>query len=225
MAEIDWFGWHECYDEPTTGLHERLGVVQRFIRCALDTRPLGELRAVSACAGQGRDLLPALAEHPRGAEVAARLIELEPRNAAIARRFAEEANLDRVEVVTGDASMTDAYLGAVPADLVLMCGVFGNISDEDVETTVRLLPELCAPDGIVIWTRGRRRPDLTPGIRRWLDEAGFEELAFESPGLDAFAVGMHRLTREPVALQPGRLLFTFRATDEPISDGHGWPRT
>ncbi len=33
-----------------------------------------------------------------------------------------------VEVIAADASMTDAYVGAVPADLVLLCGVIGNIS-------------------------------------------------------------------------------------------------
>jgi hypothetical protein len=210
VASTDWLDWHGRYDDVDTGLPERLTIVQRFIRCFLDRILADEVQVVSACAGQGRDLLPVLADHPRRDRVRARLIELDPRNAASARALARNAGLDRVEVVTADASETDAYLGAVPADLVLMCGVFGNISDEDVERTVRLLPGFCAPEALVVWTRGRRRPDLTPAIRLWFGEAGFEEHAFESPGLDSYSVGVHRLIGEPVPLRSDRRLFTFR---------------
>ena len=210
VASTDWLDWHGRYDDLDTGLPERLTLVQGFIGDFLDRTLADDVQVVSACAGQGRDLLPVLADHPRRDRVRARLIELDPRNAASARDCARNAGLDRVEVVTSNAADTNAYLGAVPADLVLMCGVFGNISDEDVETTVRLLPGLCAPRAVVLWTRGRRLPDLTPAIRRWFGEAGFEELAFESPGLDAYSVGMNRLTREPPPLQPDRRLFTFR---------------
>lgn len=210
MASTDWLDWHGRYDDPHTGLPERLTVVQGFIRDVLDRRPGRDIRIVSACAGQGRDLLPVLADQPGRERVRARLIELDPRNAESARAFARNADLDRVEVVTADASETNAYLGAVPADLVLMCGVFGNVSDEDVERTVRLLPGFCAREALVIWTRGRRLPDLTPAIRRWFGEAGFEERAFESPGPDSYSVGMHQLIGEPAPLQSDRRLFTFR---------------
>ena len=56
MAETDWLDWHGRYDDPHTGLSERLTVVQGFIREALDRQPAGEVAIVSACAGQGRDL-------------------------------------------------------------------------------------------------------------------------------------------------------------------------
>jgi hypothetical protein len=210
MASTDWLDWHGRYDDPHTGLPERLTVVQGFIREVLDRRPCSDMRIVSACAGQGRDLLPILADHPGRERVRARLIELDPRNAGFARAFARDADLDRVEVVTADASETNAYLGAVPADLVLMCGVFGNVSDEDVERAVRLLPGFCAREAFVVWTRGRRLPDLTPAIRRWFGEAGFEERAFESPGLESYSVGMHQLIGEPAPLQSDCRLFTFR---------------
>ena len=32
---------------------------------------------------------------------------------------------------------TDAYTGAVPADLVLLVGIFGNITPADIQRTVR----------------------------------------------------------------------------------------
>ena len=210
VPSTDWLDWHRRYDDLDTGLPERLTVVQGFIRDFLDRILADDVQVVSACAGQGRDLLPVLADHPGRERVRARLIELDPRNAGSARAFARNAELDRVEVVTADAAETNAYLGAVPADLVLMCGVFGNISDEDVERTVRLLPGFCAREAFVVWTRGRRLPDLTPAIRRWFGEARFEERAFESPGLDSYSVGMHQLVGEPAPLQSDRRLFTFR---------------
>ena len=85
---------------------------------ALDAAPPGPLHAISLCAGQGRDLIGVLARHPRRDDVTARLVELDPRNAAAARDAAEVADLPRVEVVTGDAALTDQYAGMVPAYLV-----------------------------------------------------------------------------------------------------------
>ncbi|HEY3108690.1 MAG TPA: class I SAM-dependent methyltransferase family protein [Chloroflexota bacterium] len=218
MSEPDWSLWHRAYERPGGALGRRLAIVQRLIRGVLAERPDGDVRIVSMCAGQGRDLLPVLAEHPRGRRAAGRLVELDPANAAAARRLAREAGLDRIEVVAGDAALTDAYAGAAPADLVLACGIFGNVPDDDVRRTVAALPQLCARGATVIWTRHRLPPDLTPAVRGWLAAAGFVELAFEStdadpPGPWAFpvqAVGAHRWPRAPVPLEPGRRLFTFR---------------
>ncbi|MGZ4601255.1 MAG: hypothetical protein ACXVYY_15270 [Oryzihumus sp.] len=41
----------------------------------------------------------------------------------------------RVRVLEGDAALVDLWAESVPADLVLLCGVLGNISDADVERT------------------------------------------------------------------------------------------
>lgn len=132
--------------------------------------------------------------------IAARLVELTPALADRARAFAAEHSLTDVEVVCTDAARSAAYAGAVPADVVLACGIFGNISDGDVHRTIGAMPALCLDGGHVVWTRHRRDPDLTPAVRRWFAEAGFEERAFESPGARDFAVGLHRRA-EP--------LFTF----------------
>jgi hypothetical protein len=126
-----------------------------------------------------------------------------------ARARAAGSGLSRVEVVCGDAGTTDAYVGAVPADLLLVCGIFGNVCDADVEGTVRALPQLCAPGATVVWTRHRRPPDLTPSIREWLRETAFEELAFESPGPGGWSVGAHRFAGQTRPLRPGERLFAF----------------
>jgi hypothetical protein len=126
VTQPDWAGWQRLYAVPGGALAQRLAIIQRLVRGFLAERGGDELRIVSMCAGQGRDLLPTLAEHPRGRMIAARLVELDPTNTTEAGRVARETGLERVEVVTGDASLTDAYVRAVPADLVLACGNFGN---------------------------------------------------------------------------------------------------
>jgi len=202
MAEgVDWERWHDGYDEDSP-LARRLVVVQERIRELLDRAPAGPIRVVSICAGQGRDLLPVLAAHPRREDVCARLVELDPRNVA------SMPPTPNVEVVRGDAALLSVYEGAVPAEIVIACGVFGNIADEDVRRTVEHLPMLCAPGGSVIWTRGPREPDLRPAIRGWFADHGFEEEFFLVEP-DAFGVGVHRFTGEPQPLDPAVKLFTF----------------
>jgi hypothetical protein len=99
-----------------------------------------------------------------------------------------------------DAGDLASYRQAVPADLVIMAGVLGNIGDADVYTTVHALPQLCAAGATVIWTRTRRAPDRTPAIRTWLTDAGFSELAFAAPDDVLFSVGVHRFTGTPQPL-------------------------
>jgi hypothetical protein len=208
---MDWRAWHEDYENPDSALGRRLMIVQAQIRAVLDRAAAGPVRVISVCAGQGHDLIGVLAEHPRRAEVTARLVELDDQNVRSARAAASAAGLDGVEVVVSDASVTDAYEGAVPADLVLLCGVFGNISETDVANTIRRLPSLCAPAANVIWTRHRQTPDLTPYIRESFQKAGFGEVAFEER--PAFGVGTNRLLAAPQPFQTGARLFQFIGYD------------
>ena len=172
------------------------------IRGALDGAGAGPLRVVSLCAGQGRDVTGVLAEHPRRDEVTARLVELDPRNAAVARELAARHGLDRVEVVVGDAALTDHYAALAPADLVIACGIFGNVVDADVERTIEFSTQLCAERGTVVWTRSRREPDLVPRICDWFAERGFEQVWVSDPQVP-MAVGAHRFTGTPSPLQTG----------------------
>ena len=213
MEQRDWLEWHGPYDVDGSPLQRRLAIVQQHLRDALDRSPAGPIRIVSVCAGQGRDLLGVLPDHPRGSDVVARLVELDPRNVALARRAVDESRVSGVELVVDDASMTSAYEGAVPANVLLVCGVFGNISDDDIAHTVACLPSLCAAGASVIWTRHRRPPDLTPRIRGWFGAAGFEELRFDTAVDALFAVGSHRLSGAPTPFTPGTRLFSF--------EGHG----
>lgn len=213
VAPSHWANWHEPYNDPGSDLSRRLLEVQRQLALVLDTCAPGPISVLSICAGQGRDIIGVLATHPRSGDTRARLIELDEANATFARDLAASHELTNVEVVVADASTTDAYEGAVPASLVMVCGVFGNISDHDIARTVSYMPSLCARGGRVLWTRHRREPDITPALRATFERVGFVEEEFCAPDDALFAVGTHRLEAAPGPFSAGRHLFTFLDPD------------
>jgi hypothetical protein len=105
-------------------------------------------------------------------------------------------------------AVVQAHLRA-ELDRAPACGIFGNITGDDVRATVAALPSLSAPGALVLWTRHRKPPDLTAAIRSWFDAAGFREEAFDASPDGFMTVGAHRLTGQPAALVPGQRLFSF----------------
>jgi hypothetical protein len=199
-------------------LSQRLELVQRQVALALNSAPDGPVRAISLCAGQGRDLLGVLTDHPRRSSVIGRLVELDPRNADAARTRAAAADLSGIDVVTGDAALVAHYADYVPADLVLVCGVLGNISLADVERTVGFCTQLCATGGTVIWTRSRRSADdQVPQICDWFESRGFERIWVSEPDFP-LGVAAHRFTAAPAPLDADATMFTF-LNETP----RGWP--
>lgn len=205
----DWAAWHDEYADAGSPLSRRLRIIQHHLDAYLDETAPRSIRALSACAGDGRDLLGVLSRRTDAARVSATLMELDP---GLAKRAAEAASvigLGGVEVRCADAGTSAAYADAVPADLVLLCGVFGNVADDDVRRTIGALPAFCRPGALVIWTRHRRSPDLTPAIRAWFGQATFEEQAFTAPADVGFSVGAHRFRGDTTSLEPGVRLFSF----------------
>ncbi len=205
----DWTRWHEGYDDPASALSTRLALVQAHLSIALATAPAGPIRVLSLCAGQGHDVIGVLPGHPRRDDVTALLVESDPRNAGLARDRAY--GLAGVTVREADAGMAAAYADALPADVLLLCGIFGNVSDQDIRRTAGAAAIMCAAGGTVIWTRHRRAPDLTGDIRSWFAAAGFDEVAFDTPPTASLTgVGVHRLPGAVSGPLPAGRLFTFR---------------
>jgi hypothetical protein len=208
----DWVAWHAAYDDPSSPLSARLGRVRSHLSDAIDQAPAGAVSLISLCAGQGHDVIGVLPRHPRRDDVRAVLVEADERNAGLARRTAAEQGLARVEVRQADASLVAGFADALPADVLLLCGIFGNVTDNDIKRTVQAAPALCRTGATVIWTRHRRPPDLTPRVRAWFAESGFEEIAFDALETGALtSVGVNRLRGAPATGLPGHRLFTFRA--------------
>ena len=208
MGDTDWSDWHDAYARPDSGLRERLAAVRAQIERHLDSTAPDSIRVVSACAGDGRDLLGVLATRQDAARVSALLVEYDEGLVARARDMAQGLPAD-IEVRQADAAQSDVYQHSVPADLVLLCGIFGNVSDADVQATIEASPQLCAPGAEVIWTRHRNKPDLTTSIRAWFAASGFEEVTFIAPDARDWSVGVHRLVTDPRPLGPGAHWFTF----------------
>ncbi|WP_433648981.1 SAM-dependent methyltransferase [Micromonospora zamorensis] len=208
-AQTHWQAWHEPYADEHSPLSRRLRLVQQHIASWLDQRFDERLTAISVCAGQGQDLIGVLASRADAQRVRGTLLEFDSGNVTAAQAAANQAGISGIVIRQADAGQLSAYAGIVPADLVLMAGVFGNISDADVERTVAALPRLCAEGATVIWTRTRRDPDLTPSVREWLRDAGFVEQAFHAPDDVQFSVGVHRFEGSPQPLDPAGTIFTF----------------
>lgn len=210
IEKKDWFEWHAPYDDPASALSRRLAIIKEHIRKNLPRNPDGTFRIISICAGQGRDVIEVLSERSTDTgSIRARLVELDERNVSVARRLVEEAGLTNVEIVHGDASFVDAYAGMVPANIVLMCGILGNISAEDIFLTISEMPQLCDKGALLIWTRHRRPPDPTDVIRRAFAASGFDEVEFIAPSDSFWSVGVERFVGEPKPMQNGLKLFTF----------------
>jgi hypothetical protein len=216
----EWVKWHQEYDVPGSKLSRRLTIVRGLLEEALVELPegeRGERRLISFCAGDGRDTLPVLAAHAADVEVKALLVELDPELSAKARNVADSLGLPGVQVRTADAGLADGYLDAAPADVVMACGLFGNISSADMRQTVASLPALVSEGAIVIWTVGHHNEEIDPSdeIRAAFKEGNFEEEAFVSES--CIRVGMHRFAGEVADARNlvGSRLFTFTGSANP----------
>jgi hypothetical protein len=205
----DYVRWHDEYDDPTSSLPWRLGVVRDWISDYLDRHP-GDVRIVSACAGDGRDVIGVVGERPDSARVQASLVELHPEIAARAAASARAAGLGGVRIVQADAGEARTYADLVPADLVLLVGVFGNITDDDLARTIAAVPQLCAPGAEVIWSRGRAADGSNEAIRQAFRDAGCEEVAYVTyEGAPLPGLGRVRFAGTPRPLDTSRRWFTF----------------
>jgi hypothetical protein len=101
----NWTQWQLLYEAPERVVAQRLLIVQRLIRDFLAGRAGNEVRVVSICSGQGRDILGVLAGHLGRLSMSGRLVELDSTNTVEAARRAREAGLGRIEVVTRDARL------------------------------------------------------------------------------------------------------------------------
>ena len=84
----DWVEWHRAYKDLASGLSARLRSVRLHLSQAIGQAAGDPVRLVSVCAGQGHDVIGVLEHHPRRGEVAAVLVEADPRNAELGRRQA-----------------------------------------------------------------------------------------------------------------------------------------
>jgi len=207
----DWLEWHDLY-ETDKKLQQRLEIVREYITYSLDTSPSGQIRVVSLCAGDGRDLLGVLANHPRTQDVHGRLVEINPQLVEQGRANIESLGLTKqIEFINGDATSAASYVGAIPADIVIVCGIFGNLSDEaELQRLLGNLGFLSKPGAFVLWTRGHFQgvPD-SELVRKNFRELGFEEVKFQLTATGDMGVGINRYLGETLTEPKKQPLFVF----------------
>ena len=202
--------WHEAYDDPSSSLARRLEVVRRRLSAVLDCALGDRQQLLSLCAGDGRDVIPVLAARALPPLVSAVLIEQDQGLSLRATEAAAAAGLNTVEIRCADAGDPDSFNDALPVDVLLLCGLFGNIEHGRVKDVIEIVPHLLAKGGHVIWTRGGSDPDRRPEIRDWFRATGLAEVCFDGAP-ERFGVGVNQLVSGKPSM-PRRLphrLFTF----------------
>ena len=214
----EWGDWHDAYEDPSSELVGRMMAVRRHVAAIVSEAPAGPVIVVSICGGQGRELIGALEDHPRKADVRGRLVELDADNAAFASRWAAEAGVTGLEIVNGDASVGVSYEGLAPVDVVVISGVFGHLSSPDRECLIDFTRRLCHTGSGIVWTSHRSHDGPAEWLRRAFVERRFEELEHGLvPGDDfQFTVTRNVYTGVQQPFEPHAKIFTFgssRAVD------------
>jgi hypothetical protein len=192
----DWLAWHEGYDDPSSSLARRLQVVRRRLGAVLDTAAGKGPQLLSLCAGDGRDVIPVLAAQRASPPVSAHLIECDEELSRRAMKAASSSGLGTVEVRCADAGDPASFSDVLPVDVLLLCGIFGNIEHGRVKDVIDVVPHLLAKGGYVIWTRGASDPDRRPEVRSWFRAAGLAEVSFDGAP-ETFGVGVNQRLSGP----------------------------
>jgi hypothetical protein len=207
----DWVKWHRSYDT-SSSMKARLELVQSQISsCLIEVLP-GPIRVISICAGDGRDIIGTLKNHSRRGDVHVRLIELNAELVEAGRRAAQFNGLvDQIEFFHGDATKSKAYRGSIPAEMVLACGVFGNVRTKHFPHLIGTLCSLCHSGSFLIWTRVLSRDGFqkVEKVRELLQRAAFEEVFCDFSDVANHFIGSHRYIGIPQPLHKRKKLFQF----------------
>lgn len=207
----DWYEWHDLYNtEPI--LQQRLEIVREYIAYSLNALPDSAIRVVSVCAGDGRDLLGTLKNHPRAKDVSARLVEINSNLVERGRASIESLGLAKqIEFINGDATLATNYVGAVPADIAIACGVLGHVAEKiELNRLINNLSFLSKKGAFFIWTRGHSDGiSYSDNVRKILSASGFEEVNFKLTATGDMGVGLHRYLGENLAAPKEQQLFVF----------------
>ena len=205
----DWKKWHALYNDSNSGLAKRLRIVRDSISNSLPDIAEDRFQIIDICSGDGRDLLDVLTHYPAKDRVHSYLVELDERLAEESKRTAKELNLRNVTIVNGDASLLSIYENVPRADLVLLCGVFGNISGDDIRNTIEALPQISKQGTKVIWTRHLRQPEVVPVIQNLFVANGFSEVSVKTTDDHSYVIAMYEFQGSLEPLDSNTKLFTF----------------
>ncbi len=210
LSIASWDSWHEEYEKEGSELHLRKTGVQQNVAAIVDQSPAGPITIVSICGGQCREVIGALENHPRRADIRGRLVELDEHNAAFAAAWAKRVGLDNLEILNGDASVAASYQGLPPVDIVVISGVFGHINTDDRIQLIGFTRQLLRKGGYVVWTSHSLGGGKVELIRELFRDQNFSEQSHTTlPGKFGFTVTRSQYEGDPVPFDPAAKFFTF----------------
>ena len=137
------------------------------------------------------------------------LVEIDDALAEAAQVAAAVDGLGNVEVRRADAGDPASFRDVLPVDVLMLCGIFGNVEHDRVREIVLRVPRIVQPGGFVIWTRGSdERDDRRSELRRWFVEAGMPEVSFDGAP-EKFGVGVNQIKDSSFEPVGDERLFTF----------------
>lgn len=212
---MGWQSWHENYRN-SLPLRARLEEVSQQVTDAINAIESPRVHVLSLCSGDGRDLLKVLLSGNTNKAVDATLIELDPILVEQGREaFAEHGFSDFVQFRCADATLFSSYQDLPKAELVMVCGVFGNVRANHVERLIFSLKGFCSPGARVVWTRSLNEFDdgeaAAQRIRCCFKDTGFREAAFKRTPEGTFAVGSLIYEGEQERLPSTGQMFEFSA--------------
>ncbi|MNR04651.1 hypothetical protein D3C85_1206300 [compost metagenome] len=150
-----------------------------------------------------------LAHYPNSDNIHSYLVEIDERLVQECKHTVSDRGLQNVTVVKGDASLLRTYRDVIPADLILLCGIFGNIANEDILNTIESLAQLSKQGTRVVWTRNLRDPKVVPMIRHSFTANDFKEVDYRTTSDDSYAIGIYEFYGLSQRLKDDIQLFTF----------------
>lgn len=205
-----WSGWPEKIYQ-NTSYQQRLAGVQSQVAAFLDAAPLGPLRILNMCAGDGRDVIDAVSDHPRRGDVSAWFVELDRTSVDMGRDRAAQKGLgEAFHFINADATAYETYRGIGAVDLVLACGVWGHVPTPQKPSLVRAMAAFCKPGGSVIWTRGiSRGMDKVHELEALFDEETWRKQQLMFTPNKAWAVATYRYDGPVITIPSEGQIFNF----------------
>jgi hypothetical protein len=214
ILKIDnWSTWHNEYANEDSELNGRKRAVQAQIAALASECPPGPVTVISICGGQAHEVLGALENHPRRADARGRIVELDKENAAFASAWAKKAGIN-IEILNGDASISDSYSGLPAADIVVISGVLGHINEADRARLIGFLPQLLRKGGAAVWTftpfSDGKHADEYARVRGLFQAQMLEEQSVDrTTGRYAFAITHSRFNGDQAPFEPHAKIFDF----------------
>lgn len=207
MDKIDWSKWNLFYEDKITTQYHRLIAIKQYIKNILLSEENNTV--LNICSGESRDILQTLVELEM-LDVPVYSIDTHTNSINNSMLYANEHNLLNYNAICEDASLSDTYIEYnVPrSKLIILSGVFGMLSDIEINRLLKSLPMFIKNDGYVVWTVTYARLD---SIKEIMKENNFLISDITITSDNKSAIGVSIFIGDESELLQNQVIFKIRA--------------